>query len=94
MSRAVRISEPSGELMSRIRTARDAIQDQKRRALKCPYCQHNTIIVFEDTRGHVQTKCKHCGHEVVFDVLNMRKARPDPIQRLRFYGSGLGSAKR
>lgn len=40
---------------------------------KCPYCKHNSIIVFEDTRGHVQAKCKVCGRETVFDVLSMRK---------------------
>ena len=64
-------------MMAKIRMARNAILSQKQRAIKCPYCQHNTIIVFEDTRGHVGTKCKACGREVVIDVVNMR--------RLRFY---------
>lgn len=75
MSRAVHIAEPSPEMMAKIRTARNAIATQRTRTIKCPYCKKNAIIVFEDTRGHVQTKCKACGHETVFDVLNMRRVR-------------------
>ena len=37
--------------------------------------RHNSIIVFEDTRGYVQTKCKVCGRETVFNVLEMRRLR-------------------
>ena len=48
------------------------------------YCRHNSIIVFEDTRGHVQTKCKACGRETVFNVLEMRRLR-----RLQLYYSSL-----
>ncbi|GAA6520563.1 hypothetical protein K440107A6_04310 [Lawsonibacter asaccharolyticus] len=48
------------------------------------YEQYNSIIVFEDTRGHVQTKCKACGRETVFNVLEMRRLR-----RLQLYYSSL-----
>lgn len=65
--------KPSEEMVLKIRRAREAIMNQKQRTIKCPYCQHNTIVVFADTRGHVQTKCKRCGHETVFDVLSMRR---------------------
>ena len=75
MSRAVRITEPSAEMMTKIQRARRAIATQKMRMVKCPYCQHNSIAVFEDTRGHVQAKCKNCGRETVFDVLSMRRMR-------------------
>lgn len=75
----IRIREPSPEILLKVRRARDAIANQTSRSLKCPYCQHNSFVVFEDTRGHVQTKCDICGNEVVFDVINMR--------RLRFYDS-------
>ena len=43
--------------------------------MKCPYCGHNSIAVFEDTKGHVQAKCKACGRETVFDVLSMRRLK-------------------
>ena len=72
--RPVRIQEPTVELQTKIIRARKAIANQKPRYIKCPYCHHNSIIVFEDTVGHVQTKCKRCGHETVFDVLNMRRS--------------------
>ena len=73
MSKNIRMTEPSAEMLVKIRMARNAIASQKPRMVKCPYCQHNSIIVFEDTRGHVQAKCKACGRETVFDVLSMRR---------------------
>lgn len=56
MSRNIRVSEPSAEMQIKIIRAKDAIASQKPRTVRCPYCRHNSIIVFEDTRGHVQTK--------------------------------------
>lgn len=73
MSKNIRISEPSAEMQTKIQKARRAIASQKMRMVKCPYCGHNSIAVFEDTRGHVQAKCKLCGRETVFDVLSMRR---------------------
>ena len=75
MKKNVRISEPSPEMQKKIQLARYAIATQTHRTVQCPYCKHNAIILFEDTRGHVQTKCKRCGREVVFDVLNMRRLK-------------------
>ena len=66
---------PSAELMMKVRRARAAVASQKQRIIRCPYCHHNSIVVFEDTRGHVQSKCKFCGSENVFDVLSMRRMR-------------------
>ena len=66
---------PSPELMMKVRRARADVASQKQRKIRCPYCHHNTIVVFEDTRGHVQSKCKLCGTETVFDVMSMRRMR-------------------
>ena len=60
-------------IQEKIRKARSAIVNQKMRMVKCPYCGHNAIAVFEDSRGHIQAKCKACGRETVFDVINMRR---------------------
>ncbi len=68
MSRLNRVTEPPPEVMVKICQAQRAVASQKMRTLKCPYCGRSAIIVFEDTRGHIQTKCKHCGQEVVFDT--------------------------
>ena len=73
MKKNIRVSEPSDEMREKIQKARHAIASQKMRMVKCPYCKHNSIAVFEDTRGHVQAKCKACGRETVFDVLSMRR---------------------
>ena len=75
MSKNIRVSEPSLEMQQKIQRARRAISSQKMRMVQCLYCKHNAIAVFEDTRGHVQTKCKRCGRETVFDVLNMRRLK-------------------
>lgn len=75
MAKDIRVTEPSLEMQEKIKRARHAIASQKTRMVKCPYCQHNTIVVFEDTCGHVQAKCKRCGRETVFDVLSMRRLR-------------------
>lgn len=64
------------EMLAKIRKSESDVASQKQRSLVCPYCKHRSIVVFEDTRGHVQAKCKVCGKETVFDVLNMRRARP------------------
>ena len=50
MSRNIRVSEPSAEMQIKIIRAKDAIASQKPRTVRCPYCRHNSIIVFEDTR--------------------------------------------
>ena len=73
MRRNIRVTEPSAEMQIKIQRARHAISAQKMRMVQCPYCKHNSIGVFEDTRGHVQAKCKVCGRETVFDVLSMRR---------------------
>lgn len=76
MNRQIRMLKPSVEVQNKIIHARQAIAEQRSRAVKCPYCHRNTIIVFDNTRGHVQAKCKACGQETVFDTVNMRKCLP------------------
>lgn len=76
MKKNIRVTEPSPEMLAKIRRARTAIATQKERSLKCPYCKHNAITVYEDTRGHVEAKCKKCGQVTVFDVLSMRRLPP------------------
>lgn len=62
------MNTPAEEIMMELYQARTAIATQKARVLKCPYCGRSVLIVFEDTGGHIQTKCKSCGQEVVFTV--------------------------
>lgn len=75
MKKNIRVSEPSPEMLEKIVRARTAIASQKERNLKCPYYLHNAITVYEDTRGHVEVKCKKCGRVTVFNVLSMRRLR-------------------
>ena len=74
--RELQLDEPSQELMDKIRRARDAIANQKPRYVKCPYCHHNSFVVYGDTRGHIQSKCSKCGSITVFDTHSMRRVKP------------------
>lgn len=69
------ISEPSEETQAKIRKAIDAIADQKSKTIKCPYCQRKVMHIFEDTTGHVKTKCTRCGQVLVINVLDLRRAK-------------------
>ena len=57
MKKNIRVTEPSAEMQMKIRRARIAIASQKRRTMECPYCHHNTIIVFEDTTVSHRSVC-------------------------------------
>lgn len=53
MSKNIRITEPSAEMLGKIIRAREAIAAQKPRYIKCPYCQHNSIVV-SNTDDHLR----------------------------------------
>ena len=38
------------------------------RELRCPHCRHLILIASADARGHIQTKCKACKREILFDL--------------------------
>ena len=84
MSRNIRVSEPSAEMQIKIIRAKDAIASQKPRIVRCPYCRHNSIIVFEDTRGHVQPNVRPADARPSSMFLEMRRLR-----RLQLYYSSL-----
>ena len=72
-SATLRNVTPTPELMAKIRRARDAIAEQKPREVRCPFCRHRLAKIFEDTRGHLETKCAKCGRVVLVDLVNTRK---------------------
>lgn len=75
MSRYCKSNEPSTEMLIKMIRAKDETSNMEKRTVRCPYCQHSALIVYADARGHVQTKCKNCGHEVLFDVVSMRRIK-------------------
>jgi hypothetical protein len=62
-------------VLEKIRRHKAGTEDLKTRALKCHYCEHKAIIVYEDSRGHVQAKCKCCNRESVYNVVLRRSGR-------------------
>ena len=62
----------SDEILQRIRKHEAGTSGLGKRPLKCLYCGHKEVEVFEDARGHVQAKCKKCGREAVYNVVLCR----------------------
>ena len=56
------------EVLARIRKHSAGSEDKKPRNIGCLYCGHMTIMVYEDSRGHVQAKCKKCRREAIYNV--------------------------
>lgn len=56
------------EILIKIRRHTAGTDGQRTRSLRCPYCNHRSIIVFEDSTGHVQAKCTKCGKESIYNV--------------------------
>lgn len=42
-----------------------AVANKAKRVIQCPYCDWKSIYVYEDASGHVRSKCRNCGKEVV-----------------------------
>ena len=63
------------EVLAKIRKHAQGAEGLNTRVQSCHYCGHKTIIIYEDARGHVQAKCKHCGKESLYNVL-LRRNRP------------------
>ena len=74
------IREVPEELAGKIEAALEAVKDQKMRYMRCPYCMRNTIAVYEDTSGHVRSKCPRCGRESVYDTVNMHRSAKSPVR--------------
>jgi len=62
----------SEEILARIRKHTDGTQELQTRTLLCHYCRHKSIIVYEDSRGHVKAKCKKCNRESIYNVVLRR----------------------
>jgi hypothetical protein len=62
----------SDDVLEKVRKHTIGIENQKTRVLKCHFCGHKAIKVFEDSRGHVQAKCKKCNCESIYNVVLRR----------------------
>jgi DNA-directed RNA polymerase subunit RPC12/RpoP len=62
----------SENVLAKVRKHSEGTENQKTRTIICHYCGHKTIVVFEDSRGHVRAKCKKCNKESVYNVVLRR----------------------
>ncbi len=74
MSR-VMVHEPADDLRQKIIMARNSIINREKREIKCPYCNHVVIRVYNDSTGFIECKCKKCKTDVLVDLVSMRKMR-------------------
>jgi transcription elongation factor Elf1 len=59
-------------IREKIRRHAEGTQGLTSRALDCHFCKHVTIIVYEDSSGYVQAKCKKCGEESLYNLMLRR----------------------
>ena len=60
-------------VLAKIRKHSEGIESLNSRKMPCHYCDHKTIIVYEDSQGHIGAKCKKCGMEGIYNVLLRRR---------------------
>jgi DNA-directed RNA polymerase subunit RPC12/RpoP len=63
------------EMLAKIRGAKDAVQGQESKDIRCPRCGRLLAKKYSDARGHIQGKCDKCGSEFVIDLVSWRKRR-------------------
>ncbi len=59
----------SPDVLAKIRRLKNEVEGMETKNLYCPYCNHRAFVVYQDARGHVQTRCKKCGQEAIFNVV-------------------------
>jgi len=59
----------SPDVLAKIRRLKNEVEGMETKSLYCPYCNHRAFVVFQDARGHIQTRCKKCGQEAIFNVV-------------------------
>jgi len=62
----------SEEVLAKVRKHTSGTEGQKTRMMRCHYCEHKAVKVFEDAKGHIETKCKKCGEIAVYNVVLRR----------------------
>jgi len=71
-------SSLSGEIIAKIQKHTAGAENLSSRKMPCHYCEHKTIVVYEDSHGHIGVKCKKCGKEGVYNVRLRRKSAFKP----------------
>jgi len=66
------------EVLARIRRHSAGVEDKKSRAIGCHYCGHKTIMVYEDSTGYVNAKCKKCRRNAIYNVALRRRSAAMP----------------
>ncbi|MDR1892205.1 MAG: hypothetical protein LBQ48_04285 [Oscillospiraceae bacterium] len=72
MTRIIKNGKRSPEALEKIRRHREGTENLKSRLAECHFCGHNSIVLFEDSRGHVQAKCSVCREESVYNAVLCR----------------------
>ena len=63
------------EILAKIQKHSAGTDNLESRAIGCHYCRHKTIIVYENSRGHINAKCKKCQRAAIYNV-SLCKSNP------------------
>lgn len=58
----------SQETLDKIRRHEAGIEGLRSKTVACHFCEHKTIQIYEDSKGHVRAKCKKCGQESTYNL--------------------------
>ena len=62
------------EILAKLRKHSAGSESKKSRSVGCFYCGHMIIVVYEDSKGHIQAKCKKCRREAIYNVALRRSS--------------------
>jgi len=69
------------DVIAKIRRHSAGAEDKKSRAIGCHYCGFKMIVVYEDSTGYVNAKCKKCSMNAIYNVALRRRNRALPTYR-------------
>ncbi len=58
----------SEKALEKVRKHEAGTEGLTSRVISCHYCEHKTIQIYEDSRGHIRAKCKKCGQESTYNL--------------------------
>jgi len=62
------------EVLAKIRRHSAGAEDKNSRDIGCHYCGFKTVVVYEDSTGHVNAKCKKCRRDAIYNVALRRRS--------------------
>ena len=63
------------EILAKLQRHSAGTDNLKSRSIGCHFCGHMTIIVYENSQGHIDAKCRKCHRSAIYNV-SLRRSNP------------------